>query len=182
MRCKDTCDDREVPRPPTGKTPVRNLRSPDEIWLPALARTIADATTMTDLINPVVLEYGSTPPDCGLTFAERPDALRWLDASFPAWRDCADAIAAATGGLAGQEYTGVALWLALTHAPASRRQQTRVIAGFVLLRARTAAEADLPEPPADARTLIRAVSAVLDQHLPPPRARRRPAGPGREQQ
>ncbi|MGH3284426.1 MAG: hypothetical protein ACRDPD_07035 [Streptosporangiaceae bacterium] len=175
-----------MPRPPTGKTPVRNHRSPDETWLPALAKTVADGTTMTDLINPVLAEYGSTPPDRGLTFAERPDALPWLEASFPAWRDCADAIAAATGGLAEREYAGVAVWLALTHSPASRRQQKRVIAGFVLLRANTAGEADLAERTAGGQALIRAVNGVLDQYLPPPRRRegpragRLPAVPGAE--
>jgi hypothetical protein len=175
--CKDTCDDQGVPRPPTGKTPVRNLRSPDEDWLPALAKTVADGTTMTDLITPVVREYGSTPPSREMTFAGRPDALPWLDASYPAWRDCATAIAAATAGLAGQEYAAVALWLALTRYPADRKQQKRIIAGFVLLRGKTTTADGWQERHPDSRALIRAVNDVLDEHLTPlPRQHERDNG------
>lgn len=161
--CKDTCDDQDVPRPPTGKTPVRNLRNPDEDWLPALAKTVADETTMTNLIAPVVREYGSTPPSRPMTFTGRPDALPWLDASYPAWRDCATAIAAA--GLAGQEYAAVALWLALTRYPADRKQQKRIITGFVLLHAKTTTAAGQQERQLNPRALILAINGVLDEHL-----------------
>jgi hypothetical protein len=163
--CKDTCDDQDVPRPPTGKTPVRNLRSPDEDWLPALAKTVADETTMTNLITSVVREYGSTPPSRPMTFTGRPDALPWLDASYPAWRDCATAIAAATAGLAGQEYAAVALWLALTRYPADRKQQKRIITGLVLLHAKTTTADGWQERHPDPRALIRAINDVLDGHL-----------------
>jgi hypothetical protein len=165
--CKDTCDDQAVPRRPTGKTPVRNLRSPDEVWLPALAKTLAEGTTVTDVINSDLHEYGSTPPARELTFTEWPDAPHWLDANYPAWRDCAAALGAATAGLADQEYAGVALWLAITSHPGGRKQQHRLIAGFLLLRARTTTARRWREGNADLRALLRAINNVLHEHLPP---------------
>lgn len=60
--CKYTCDDQPMPRPATGKTPVRNLRSPDHIWKPALERAHAEGTTLTEVINRYLARYGSKPP------------------------------------------------------------------------------------------------------------------------
>jgi hypothetical protein len=59
---KYTCDDQQVPRPATGKTPVRNLRVVDEIWLPALAKARAEGRTLTDVIVTYLRRYISTPP------------------------------------------------------------------------------------------------------------------------
>ena len=59
---KYTCDDQQVPRPATGKTPVRNLRVVDEIWLPALAKARAEGRTLTDVIVTYLQRYISTPP------------------------------------------------------------------------------------------------------------------------
>jgi len=59
---KYTCDDRGMPRPPTGKTPVRNLRVVDEVWLPALAKARAEGRTLTDVIVTYLRRYVSTPP------------------------------------------------------------------------------------------------------------------------
>ena len=59
---KYTCDDRDMPRPPTGRTPVRNLRVVDEVWLPALAKARAEGRTLTDVIVTYLRRYVSTPP------------------------------------------------------------------------------------------------------------------------
>ena len=56
------CDDDRVPRPATGKTPVRNLRVPDEIWHPALEKARAEGRTLTDVITAYLKRYVSTPP------------------------------------------------------------------------------------------------------------------------
>ena len=63
-----TCDDRGMPRPPTGKTPVRNLRVVDEVWLPALAKARAEGRTLTEVIVGYLRRYISTPP------RKKPDA------------------------------------------------------------------------------------------------------------
>ena len=59
---KYTCDDLGMPRPATGKTPVRNLRVPDHIWKPALAKARAEGTTLTEVITRFLIRYISTPP------------------------------------------------------------------------------------------------------------------------
>src|SRR5260370_26049364 len=81
--CKDTCDHRQVGRPATGKTHVRNLRSPDEVWLPALARAVAEGETLTDVPNASLRDYGRSPPRRRPTFAARADAPPWPRAPHP---------------------------------------------------------------------------------------------------
>jgi hypothetical protein len=152
-------------------TPLRNVRNDDLDWLPALAKTVADDTTMTDVISPHVHEYGSTPPQRELTFAARPAALPWLEANYPAWREAAAAIAAATAGLADQEYVGVALWLAATRPRTDLEQQKRIVAGFLVLRARTVTASGWRKEYGDARALLNAISQVLSEQFslrPPP--------------
>jgi hypothetical protein len=56
------CDDDPVPRPATGKTPVRNLRVVDEVWKPALEKARAEGRTLTDVITAYLRQYISTPP------------------------------------------------------------------------------------------------------------------------
>ena len=56
------CDDEPVPRPATGKTPVRNLRVIDEVWRPALEKARAEGRTLTDVIVAYLRRYISTPP------------------------------------------------------------------------------------------------------------------------
>lgn len=51
-----------MPRPATGKTPVRNLRVPDEIWKPALAKAQAEGTTLTQVLTRYLARYIATPP------------------------------------------------------------------------------------------------------------------------
>lgn len=48
-------------RPATGKTPVRNLRLPDEIWDTALAKAQAEGTTLTEVIKRFLTRYIATP-------------------------------------------------------------------------------------------------------------------------
>ncbi len=59
---KYTWHDQGMPRPATGKTPVRNLRVPKHIWEPALAKARAEGTTLTEVITRFLIRYVSTPP------------------------------------------------------------------------------------------------------------------------
>ncbi len=165
--CKDTCDDQRVGRPATGKTPLRNVRSGDDIWLPVLAKALAEATTATDVVNAGLREYISTPPD--LTFSEWPEAPQWLEGNCPGWRKTAAAVRDVTADLADEEYLGVALWLAVTrHRPADQAPQ-RLVAGFLLLRANLVTEGGWRDRYPDSDALLRAINAVLSEHpLPQP--------------
>jgi len=57
-----------MPRPATGKTPVRNLRVPDHIWQSAQAKAKAEGRTLTEVITAYLRRYISTPP------RKRPDS------------------------------------------------------------------------------------------------------------
>lgn len=59
---KYMCDDQAVPRPATGKTPVRNLRVEKELWQAALAKARAEGRTLTDVLVAYLRRYVSTPP------------------------------------------------------------------------------------------------------------------------
>ena len=59
---KDTCDDRGMPRPPTGKTPVSNFRIPPDIARAAKEKAAAEGRTLTDVIVAYLRRYISTPP------------------------------------------------------------------------------------------------------------------------
>jgi hypothetical protein len=59
---KYTCDDLTVPRPPTGKTPVRNLRVPEDIWRAAQEKAKAEGRTLTDVLVAYLKRYVSTSP------------------------------------------------------------------------------------------------------------------------
>ena len=56
------CDDQGVPRPATGKTPLRNLRVPDDVWQAAMAKARAEGRTLTDVLVAYLRRYISTPP------------------------------------------------------------------------------------------------------------------------
>jgi hypothetical protein len=51
-----------MPRPATGKTPVRNLRVPEHIWRPALDKAKVEGRTLTEVITTYLRRYISTPP------------------------------------------------------------------------------------------------------------------------
>lgn len=59
---KDTCDDQDVPRPPTGETPVTNFRIPKHIVQAAKAKAKAEGRTLTDVVVAYLRRYASTPP------------------------------------------------------------------------------------------------------------------------
>lgn len=52
-----------MPRPATGKTPVRNLRVRPEVWEPALENAQADGTTLTNVITRFLERYNEMTPD-----------------------------------------------------------------------------------------------------------------------
>lgn len=56
------CDDPDVPRPATGKTPLRNIRVEKELWQAALAKARAEGRTLTDVLVAYLRRYVSTPP------------------------------------------------------------------------------------------------------------------------
>lgn len=56
------CDDQDVPRPATGKTPLRNIRVPSDLWSAALAKARAENRTLTDVLVAYLRRYVSTPP------------------------------------------------------------------------------------------------------------------------
>ncbi len=56
------CDDQPVPRPATGKTPLRNLRVPDDLWQAALAKARAEGRTLTDVLVAYLRRYVAAPP------------------------------------------------------------------------------------------------------------------------
>jgi hypothetical protein len=57
-----TCDHQEVPRPATGKTPVRSVRVAEAIWRPALERARAEGKTITQVITELLRKYGAEWP------------------------------------------------------------------------------------------------------------------------
>lgn len=145
------------------------MRSEDEVWLPALARTVADGDTVTDLVNDILRDYNRTP--LILTFRDWPGASPWLAEEYPAWTEVAAALEVAAPGLADSEYIGVALWLAITRRR-DRKQQQNVIAGFLLDRAITSTAGRWREKYDDTEALLQAINQVLDEQLslrPPPR-------------
>ena len=66
---RGTCDDQAVPRPPTGKTPVRNLRVVNEVWEPALEAAREQGGTITDVITQFLRWYLRMP---GAKLPDRP--------------------------------------------------------------------------------------------------------------
>jgi hypothetical protein len=56
------CDDLPVPRPATGKTPLRNIRVAEGLWKAAQAKAAAEGRTLTEVIVTYLRRYASTPP------------------------------------------------------------------------------------------------------------------------
>ena len=57
-----TCDDENVARPASGKTPLRNLRVPDDLWRRSLEKARAEDRTVTEVLVSYLRRYVSTPP------------------------------------------------------------------------------------------------------------------------
>lgn len=58
---KYTCDNQRMPRPATGKTPVRNVRVPDDIWHAAQEKAEDEGRTLTEVIVTYLRRYISAP-------------------------------------------------------------------------------------------------------------------------
>jgi hypothetical protein len=56
------CEDQGVPRPATGKTPLRNIRVAEDLWKAAQAKAEAEGRTLTGVIVDYLRRYISTPP------------------------------------------------------------------------------------------------------------------------
>jgi predicted HicB family RNase H-like nuclease len=56
------CEDQAVPRPATGKTPLRNIRVAGELWEAAKAKARAEDRSLSEVIVVYLRRYVSTPP------------------------------------------------------------------------------------------------------------------------
>ena len=165
---KYTCKDQRVPKQSTGRTPVRNLRVPDERWLPALAKAEAEGRTLTEVIDGFLGDYASEPIAGArqFTFSNWPEAQQWADGRAGALLELGREVEVATGPVAVQ-WLAVAAWLASTRHPADPVQQRRVLMGHIIGRA-TDMPADAPWRAKfrDTRHLLDTVQAILDERMP----------------
>jgi hypothetical protein len=165
---KYTCKDQRVPKQSTGRTPVRNLRVPDERWLPALAKAEAEGRTLTEVIDGFLGDYAGTPIAGArrFTLANWPEARQWTDSHSRALVGLAGDIEAVIGKVSA-EWLAVAAWLASTRHPADEVQQRRVLIGHIIGRA-----VDMPAGAAwrgrfrDTRHLLDTVQTILDERMP----------------
>lgn len=162
-----TCDDLRVPKPATGKTPVRNVRIPDEIWLPALAKAEVAGLTATDAVEAGLILFTAEPSPQAyeFTFANWPGGAAWADSHGGALAGLASDLGEA-GITFPHQWLDIAAWLATTHHQGDPVQQRRVITGHVLRR--LTAELDHPWRGRyrDSRHLSETVQAILERHLP----------------
>lgn len=159
------CDDQRVPKPATGKTPVRNARIPDEIWLPGLARAEMEGRSASDGLVEAFGEWATKPAEPGYeyTFDNWPSAGEWAqDGKVAALYDDLFTATAAYS----LEYVAVAAWLAVTHHPKDTAQQKRVITGHILRRALAPDAVGWHDKYRDSRHLSETVQAILERHLP----------------
>lgn len=165
---KYTCEDRRVPKQSTGKTPVRNLRVPDERWLPALAKAEAEGRTLTEVIDGFLGDY-AVKPIAGarqFTLSNWPEARQWIDSHSGALAELTGDVEAAIGTLP-PDWLAIAAWLASTRHPADLVQQRRVLTGHIIGRATDMpANAEWRARFRDTRHLLDTVQAILDQRMP----------------
>lgn len=164
---KDTCKDGAVPKQTTGKTPNRNLRAPDDVWLPALARAEAEGTTLTDAMVGFLRDYGAGPlPGARVfTFANWPEAAEWGERHATALTALVRSLDEAAIP-APAEWLAVAAWLGTTHHEGDVAQQKRVITGHILRRAMEVTRGGWRDRYRDSRHLSETVQAILERHLP----------------
>lgn len=161
------CDDQRVPKPATGKTPVRNARIPDEVWLPALAKAEMEGRNASEAMTEALRKYASEPaaPAYAFTLSNWPEAGRWARSRAVALGALRAELSAASVDLP-DDWSVIAAWLAATHHPADTAQQKRVITGHVLRRAMGDEDGPWRRKYRDARHLSETVQAILDRHLP----------------
>lgn len=57
----DVCEDRGVPRPATGQTPLRTIRVPQHIWQAAKDKAAREGRTLTGVIVAYLRRYIAAP-------------------------------------------------------------------------------------------------------------------------
>jgi hypothetical protein len=163
----DTCKDGAVPKQTTGKTPNRNLRASDDVWLPALARAEAEGTTLTDALVAFLRDYGGGPLPGARTFsfANWPEAAKWAEGHATALGELGQELDTAAVP-APAEWLAIAAWLGSTHHQNDPAQQKRVITGHILRRATEVTRGGWRQRYRDSRHLSETVQAILERHLP----------------
>ena len=164
----DTCNDEDVPKPATGKTPVRTLRLGDEKWLPAVAKAEAEGRTLSSVLEAAIDAYNAQPLEepRRFTLANWPEAAQWARLRSGALRVLRDDLAPSTGPLPA-EWLAVAAWLASTRHPADVAQQNRILTGHIVGRAvDEPREAHWRQVNRDSRRLSADVQQIVDRHLP----------------
>lgn len=160
-----TCDNHRMPRPATGKTPVRNARIADETWLRLLARAELEGRNASDVLGSLADDYGAKPTTTAydLTFANWPEAVSWAQRREEPIEALGRALSGSATVVCG-EWLTVAMWIAADRHPNDLEQQQRILAGHVL---RTVMSGDYwTEKFRDARHLLDTVQAVIAQHWP----------------
>lgn len=162
-----TCDNRRMPRPATGKTPVRNARIADRKWLRLLARADLEGRSASDVLDSLAGDYGngSVKAAYELTFANWPEAADWARPREDAVADLARDLFQ-SAGIVGGEWLTVAVWRVTDRYPSDPDQQQRVLAGHVL-RAATAS-GDWTREFRGEQHLLDTVQAVIARHWPFP--------------
>lgn len=162
------CDDQRVPKQATGKTPVRNARIPDEVWLPAVAKAEMEGRSASEAMTEALKKWTAEPgaPAFEFKYANWPGAKDWADRHAAALKKLTNGLNAAYLGLSS-DWVGIAAWLASTRHPADEAQQKRVLAGHVIGRAIDApADASWRARFRDTRHLLGEVQAILDECMP----------------
>lgn len=159
-----TCDDQQVPKPATGKTPVRNARIPDEVWLPAVAKAEAEGISASEAMTEALRQYACEPLAAAydFTLANWPGAAEWAREHSRALAALNEDLDMALGSVPA-EWLAVAAWLGSTHHPADPAQQKRVITGHILRRFDLAS---VRPGYRNTRHLSETVQAILEQYLP----------------
>jgi len=166
-----TCDDQQVPKPATGKTPVRNARIPDDVWLQAIAKAEMEGRSASDAMTEALRRYAAEPAASAyeFTLANWPDAGQWgrqhAEALDYLRADLGISIADDTDFLPAQWLT-IAAWLASTHHQADPAQQKRVLTGHVLRRVMAEPDGAHRTRFRDSRHLSETVQGILGRHLP----------------
>jgi hypothetical protein len=167
-KCLYTCHALKMPRPATGKTPLRTLRADDVTWLPSLARAAEEETSLSAVVDGYLGEWGmGGAAGRDLDYGRWPEARAWAEGR-------AAALAALRAGLEESlgpveaEWLAVAAWLAARRFPSDPGHQRRIIAGNILRRAAADPRPLWLEKNRNAARLAKASQEILKRHLPLP--------------